>query len=285
MNVFERSRRLKGWINCFLRRRSPGKTFSLVGILLTLWTSGCAHNRQPQSWVRAEVLLPKLTALSTGPVAVLLTNGSAFRAEFTLTSEVATNPPEKISGQLFVRGTQLRWETRFDHSNGKSKPAGNFEVIWDATSNRGYAVSEALQGYATINPPVHSTNRATQVMAGPAERFQGQLVDKVSASVIGSNGQITHLELLRTQAPGNVPLQVRFSDGPQSVTLTLSEIQQTKLSEDLFLPPASFTKYANETALINELADREQSFSGGGRGPVGPEHRPGSPDRGQDDFH
>ena len=51
------------------------------------------------------------------------------------------------------------------------------------------------------------------------------------------------------------------------MTLTLTKVQDSKLPDDLFLPPEEFKKYVSATALVTELAFREQGVeNGGGKG-------------------
>jgi hypothetical protein len=242
-------------------RSIHGKGILLWGILLMLWAGGCAHTNGFTKG-GTEALLPKLTSVATGPVAVLLTNGNAFRSEFTMTLEDASEPPLQFSGRIFARGGKLRLETAFDKSNGKSMRADDFGVIWDVAAHQGYVFSEALQGYAPINEAVRFTNLPAQVIAGQTERIEGHPVDKANVTVMGNDGQTMILQLLRAQDMGNLPLQIHSFDSPQSFALALSKIQSVMPAEELFLPPDGFTKYESETAMLNELAARQRNVSG-----------------------
>src|SRR5271168_2573445 len=180
-----------------MRRRMFGFGILLLGAVLMSWTSGCAHSGEHNGSGRggAAVVLPRLTSLTTGAIAVLLTNGNPFNSEFTLTLDDTSKSPLKISGQVFAHGGKLLFETAFD----KSKRANKFGVIWDAAANQGYVYSEALQGYAPINASIHPTNLLTQVVDGQAERVEGHPVDKANVTVMGNDGQSTTFQISRAQ--------------------------------------------------------------------------------------
>lgn len=246
-----------------------GRGVLLLGLLFALWTSGCVHFGHHVARVGPEAALPKLTAVTTWPLALLLTNGSAFGAEFTLTLDNAPKPPLKLSGELLVRGGKLRLEVA--KSNGKSLRTGDFGVIWDAAAHQGYIFSEALQGCAPIKETVHCTNLLIQMAPEEAERIDGHPMDKANATVTGSDGQTILVQLLRAKDLGNLPLKIYSpADSPYSFALELSNIQLVKPAEKLFLPPDGFTEYDNATALLDELASRRQNEAGGDNDSAGP---------------
>jgi len=206
------------------------------------------------------MLLPKLTSMTTGGVAMLLTNGNTFSSEFTMTLEDGTERPLNVTGQAFRRGGKILIETAF----GKSERAGEFGVIWDVAANQGFVYSEALQGYAPINEAVQFTNLMTQVIDGQSERIEGHPIDKANVTVVGNDGQLTTFQISRSQDMGNLPLQIDLLTSPHPFTLALSKIQSIIPAEELFLPPDGFTKYESEAAMLDELAARQQSVLEGG---------------------
>lgn len=237
----------------------------LLVITFALWAAGCAHDN-PRNSVFAgggmDALVPKLTSVTTWPLALLLTNGQAYEAEFTMTLG-GTEPPVKLSGQLLVRGGKLRLEGAFDKSNPRFKRTGDFGVIWDEAAHQGYVFSEAMQGYAPVSVMVRCTNLVTQVMAGKTERIEGHPVDKANATVMGSDGQTITVALTRAQDLGNLPLKIDSLSGSQAFALALSNIQALVPGEELFSPPDGFTKYQSQTAMLEELTSRQLSVTGG----------------------
>src|SRR5271168_1672899 len=88
--------------NDSLRRRIHGNGILLLCVMFMLWTNGCAHTSERNGFGKggAAVLLPRLTSVTTGAIAVLLTDGNAFSSEFTMTLEGDSKRPLKISGQI-----------------------------------------------------------------------------------------------------------------------------------------------------------------------------------------
>lgn len=247
------------------KRSGQGNGIFFLCVMFTLWASGCAHTDQRSSFTHSGMgaLVPKLTSVTTWPLAVLLTNNGAFESDFTMTLGDASGPPSKLSGQLLVRGGKLRLETALDKSSRKSARMGDFGVIWDEAAHQGFVFSEALQGYAPINRPARYTNLLTQVTAGKNEPIDGHPVDRASVTVMGSDGQTIVVQLLRAEDMGNLPLHIESLNGPNSFTLALSKIHSVTPPEELFAPPDGFTKYQDETTMLNELETRLYTVLGG----------------------
>jgi len=216
---------------------------------------GCVH-RDPNAGREAEIMLPKLRMMITGPTAMLLTNLAGFQSECVITLSGASGTPRNYAGRLFARGGKLRLET----VPGKAKSASTltFGVIWDATSKRGYVFSDALQGYAVLAGSDWFTNVLTSV-AGQTEKMEGHAVDYVEVTATGGNHQKTVLQLNRAQDLSNLPLQIRQPDEPDSFTLRLTAVQTIVPPQGIFLPPDDFTKYESETAMLAELVARQHN--------------------------
>lgn len=239
----------------------------LAGFAIWWWTCGCVH-RESNAGRETEATLPKLTALMTGPVANLLTNQAGFESECAITLGGATKSERKISGRIFARGGKLRLETIPGKS--KSRGAGEFGVIWDVAASQGFVLSDALQGCAAVKGSVRFTNLLTGLATGQSDRMEGHPVDQVEVTAMGSDGQRTLLQLTRAQDLGDLPLQIRSADEPNSFVLTLSQVRLLLPAEALFQPPDGFTKYQSEPAMLDELAARQQDVFGEGHNQTGP---------------
>lgn len=222
----------------------------------TVLMNGCSSPNQPVGFAKGgvDILLPRLTSVATGPVAALLTNGSSFASEFTMTLQDVGDPALKISGQLFADGGKIRMETDFGKSTGKS---GNFGVIWDVAAKQGFIFSDALQGYAPIYEPARFTNLLTEVIDQDAGRIEGHPVNKANATFTDGNGHALSLQLLSAPDLGALPLQIYSRYPPQTFSLALSKIRPAAQAAGLFLPPDGFTKYESDTAMLNELGVRQ----------------------------
>lgn len=243
-----------------LNNNPPKRWRHLAGVLLcgfavSWWTCGCVH-RDLNAGREAEVTLPKLTALMTGPAALLLTNLTGFESECRISLAGGTGSPRNFSGRLFAHGGKLSLEMVPDKYKSASTRA--FGVIWDVASGQGYVFSEALQGYAALTGSGRFTNLLTAV-AGQTESLEGHPVDHADVTAIGADGQRIVLHLTRAQDLGNLPLQIRKTDEPDAFTLMLAKVQKGLPPEELFLPPDGFTKYESETALLDELNARQHN--------------------------
>jgi hypothetical protein len=210
--------------------------------------------------------LPKLTAVTAGPVAALLAHGPAFRSDFTLTFVQPPKPPLKWTGRMFARDGNFRLEAALVQSKKKNPGAGGFGVIWDDSVQQGFVVSETLQGYAPIASSMHFTNLLTRVEAGQTQRFEGHPTDQASVTVVDSSGDRLVLQVLRARDAGNLPVQVQSPAGEsESFTLTLANLKLVTPGADWFVPPDGFTKFENEQTLMDILAERIQSVYGKGQ--------------------
>jgi len=246
------------------RRLHPA--FLLPGLLCLLWTSGCNHN-PPSAYEQngAVMSLPKLTAVTTGPVAQLLTRGPAFASDFAMTFAQPPQAPRKWTGRLFVREGHFRLDAAFVGTKKKIPGADEFSVIWDAPTHQGFVTSETLQGYAPIATSIRFTNQVTRVLTGEPQRLDGHPVEPVEVIVMDDHADRVALQVLRAPDAGGLPLEIRSpADETQSFTLTLSNVKLVLPAADEFLPPDGFSKYENENTLMNVLAERMQSLYGRG---------------------
>jgi hypothetical protein len=234
-----------------------------AGLALLLGTCGCFRGNPNAGGLgrQAEVTFTRLSTVMTGPTANLLTNVGGFQADCVITlSAPEAKRPQKLAGEIFVRGQKLRLET----APGKSKAAnpGQFGIIWDAGSRRGFAFSEALQGYAPLGATVQFTNVAMASVPGQPDQFEGHLVEHGELTVIGADGQKRVLQVTRAKDLDNVPLLIESASEPNAFALTLTKVQPGVPGDDLFQPPDGFTKYESQPALLNELAARMQDVFG-----------------------
>ena len=205
-------------------------------------------------------MLPKLTSVAICPLAPLFPPESVFESEFTMTWRDEPAPPVELTGRLLMQSGKFRLEVV--KINGKSVGTRDFGVVWDSKAKNGFVFSDALQGYAPVLQAVACTNLFTQTMAGENEPIDGHPVSKANVTEMASDGQTMTVQSFRARDLGDLPLKVdSLTGGPVSFVLALSKIHAARLVEELFLPPDGFTKYESETAMLNELADRQQDMS------------------------
>jgi len=241
----------------------------LGAVLLAACLAGCSSSGgNPHDPVSARggvsVVLPQVIVVTTGPVALLATNGGAYSAEFTLTFDNPGGKPLKLSGVLLVAGGKVRAE--YVRANGKPLPGGALDVIWDAAAQRGWVISEALQACARVNDAVHCTNVVTETAAGATGAVDGHPVDRAKTVLQCANGHLITLQVARARDLGGAPLQIQLVSRTDGFGLGLTKVQAVKLPDDLFLPPEDFEKFASAATLVDELAFRQHDVNVGNRG-------------------
>ena len=250
--------------NAVANPRGVGRVVSILVAAMLAWTAGCAHTREERARNDAMRILPKITAVITGPAALLLTNTPGFQSEYQLSFDDHGKASTKPLGLLFVRGAKIA--VTLGDAHGKAGSGGAFAVVWDAVAAQGYVSSEALQGYARLGGAAGCSNVVTQTEAGGPQHLDGRLVEKVMAIATSTNGERLSWELTSDVEHGRFPMQIRSLQGAPNFTLTLTKTQASVPPEEIFSRPVEFTKYASEAALLSELETREQEYRGQGIG-------------------
>lgn len=225
------------------------------------WNCGCAHAHREHARNGRAGILPEVTAIITGPAALLLTNAVGFQAEYNLSIDGDLNSAANAAGQFLTRGAEVR--LTLGTAKSGTGAASGFIIVWDAAARRGFVLSEALQGYAPIGGSDCFSNLLMEETGSAPQRLDGHVVEKVNATITGCNGQAQAFELSRS---GNLPMEIHSSNAAPNFTLRFSKIEVAAPSGELFLLPKDFTKYDSEESLLAELASRQQDFQGGGHG-------------------
>ncbi len=216
------------------RRDGPGAAFRFPALAaLALFAGGCAHTGSTVDPARepVQMLLPKLTVAVTGPAAGLLTNLDGFDCQFSVNFGAPGQDELTVNGALHERGGKLCFAPVFKAARRKALDAGGFIVIWDPAGRQGYVLSDALQGFAPV------------VADAPAAKAP-------------------ELQVERAKDLNGLAIRIQSTDESRPFTLTLSGIKPGLPPEGMFAPPDGLTKYASETALLEELAARQRMVMG-----------------------
>ena len=221
---------------------------------------------------------PEPPVFLSGPMALLLTNADGFRARVTLETRSSSNRLaalpgrrsglEVLAGELLGRGSKLLFTSGAGGSGGKGAGAGANTFIWDVAQNRGFILSEPLQGYAPISSSARFTNLVlkTRPDNSTPRKVAGQRCDPQEAIVTSSDGVAAVFQVWRAADLKGLPLQISSAAGPATISLSFSKIRLEVPPSDVFLPPDSFTKYDNPEAMMTELAARQQDIRRTGTG-------------------
>ena len=157
--------------------------------------------------------------------------------------------------------------------NGKILRGGMI-FIWDGMVQRGYVVSEALQGYA----PLTAAGRVALVMAkdetGVAEEANGHACHRVERTAVLSGGFTVKMSEWRADDLRRFPVRIRTESEGETVTVDLTDVRFEIPPVELFAPPGGFTQYGSAGELINELMIRESALKHGPSGESGPAGQP-----------
>ena len=228
---------------------------------LVLLVAGCSRDdMEDRGRAFTPVLAARPPAFVTRPMVVLLTNRTGYSAHVEAQAEALTENERSVSGQLLCRGGKLFFASESSAgSKGLGRPGG-FSYIWDAASNSGYVLSEALQGYA----PVGSTARATNVVTGAGQaapdKIAGYACTSELAAVQLDDGSTANFQVMRAPALGGFPIRITAFTNSVPLTVTFSKIKLEAPPAELFSPPDGFTKYPSPDAMSDEIAVRQHNL-------------------------
>src|SRR5256885_4130110 len=136
------------------------------GILLT----GCAQHREFSGEQQRVMSTPP--AFLTGPMVLLLTNAQSFNAQLTYETSTAWGSTQTVSGSFTGAGSKLAFQPALPKSSRKNIEA-RMSFVWDTAQNSGYAINDALQGYAPFSANVRFTNFISSKVNSMPERISG----------------------------------------------------------------------------------------------------------------
>ena len=185
----------------------------------------------------------------TGPMGVLLTNGSGYSAHATVQNESLGAPQGVNSGQILCRGSKLLFAPASGEPKKKQGRGGGFAFIWDVATGRGYVLSGALQAYAPVSSSVHATNVVRESQSSAL----------ANATVQMSDGTTQNFQCSPGEAAG-VPGRISAIGGQLPLVVSLSALHTGLPAEDIFTPPDDFSKYSSPEAMADELAARQRNL-------------------------
>ena len=251
----QRNKSLKLW--------RAGAWQSAAAMLLTAaMFAGCARFRdQSDSQGMGGAFLPPMPpSFENGPAVVLLTNIAGFIGKVVLANGGNLDLEPPVSGQLFVGGDKLLFAPEVSGSKKKRARAGGYSFIWDAAENRGYVLSEALQGYAPVSSNRSVSNIISRVVTLSVDNVDGHRCEQQEVTVLSSDGSKAVFDVWRATDLKGVPVQITGIMNGNPFKLSLSKIRLEIPPADVFVPPEAFTRYESAEALLNELLLRQHNI-------------------------
>ncbi len=218
--------------------------------------AGCAHWRNKD---RIGLIPPPVPPFLNGPMAVLLTNASGFSCHVAMTTGSPPIPGETVSGQLLCRGAQLLFAPDAHWLAGKRFARGAFSFVWDVAAQRGYLLSETLQGYAPISSQVRATNVLAVASRAASEKVGGHQCQRTEVEVDSSDGSKAPFQVWRASDLKAAPLRIATA-APGRVIVNFSKIRDEAPSSRLFVPPDGFTRHDSAETMMAEMAMRQESL-------------------------
>jgi len=202
----------------------------------------------------------------TGPASAVLAGFDGFSADVVATSPSFPGGPA-AAGEVIGRQGRLIFQplTTAKVKKGKIVRGGMF-FIWDSAAQRGFVVSEALQGYAPLTASCQITNVAAESKEAVSEQVNGHPCHRLEKRVALSDGSTARLTEWSADDLNRFPVRMRTERGGRQETVDFSEVRLDVPGPELFVPPGGFTQYATPAALISELIIRESSFRTGASG-------------------
>jgi hypothetical protein len=133
--------------------------------------------------------------------------------------------------------------------------------IWNVVENRGFLLNGPLQAYAPMSSNIRFTNVVVTGGGNNAapEKVAGHMCQRSDVKVEASDGTETLLQIWRARDLKGMPVRVTCNVNGKPFTFGLSKLRLESPPNDLFVPPADFTKYTSAEAMMNELVARQQN--------------------------
>ena len=205
------------------------------------------------------VVMPTPPGFLSGPVSVLLTNGG-YGAHLEVQAQSRLDTDRSSSGQLVCLGSKLLYAPETDESVDAQRGRGSYLFIWDVAENRGYVLSEALQGYAPVSAGLHVTNVLMEPVAAAGQRFAGHPCESARADIQMADGTTAGFEVLKAIDLKDFPIRIESRTNAHVFTLSFSKVLLEPPSAKVFTPPDGFTEYSSPEAMADELAAREHNL-------------------------
>jgi len=225
----------------------------LFGILI----AGCAHHKEFSGTEQRDLATPP--AFLTGPMALLLTNANSYNAQIVYEARTAWGPTQAITGSFVGTGAKLAFEPELPKAS-RQNTQGAMVFVWDTAQSSGYALNDALQGYAPYSGSVQFTNVVVEKQNSLTERIAGHECQRETAIAFGNDGSTSLLQVWRAADLQGFPVRVSGGSNSTAGILTFTKIQLGRPAEFL-MSQQGFTKYQSPDAMVMELVARQHSFS------------------------
>jgi hypothetical protein len=244
-------------------KKSSGAVITLLAVALLC---GCAAPNTASPFHAGDEKPPDFLV---GPITMVLTNRPGFSAHVVATVGPPDGRGQTNLGELLERDGRLIFEPELEIKSKHTLAASGLLFIWNENRHSGYVVSDALQGFAPVDPALDIPTLAVESMTDKKDvkKIDGRVCHRWEAVVPFANGMKVPVTLWQTDDAIKFPMRIECSNGTDVMTLNFSELRLESPPEDLFEPPEGFTSYASASALMNELLQRNAKYTAPRTGP------------------
>jgi len=230
---------------------------------VVLLANGCAHSRKDAEVDLVSTGVARPPVFLVGPAALLLTNAAGYIAAIHVQGDSVMGKPEVTTGELLARGSKLFFVPDAS-THQRAGRGGGLSFIWDAAERKGYVLDEPMQAYAPISSSVQFTNLAVLSSESLATvKLAGSLCRRATATASAADGSTTSFQICQSAETG---LALQITSTQPRFDLQFSKLELRAPANDVFAPPAGFTRYDSLEAMMNELASRQHDIRRAGHG-------------------
>jgi hypothetical protein len=226
-------------------------------ILFGLLVAGCVHHKEFSGAEQRILATPP--AFLTGPMALLLTNANSYTAQIVFQTPTAWGSTQAVRGDLTSAGSKLAFQPELSEAARKNTQ-GKMVFVWDTAQNSGYALNDALQGYAPYSGNTQFTNVVATKKDSSSERIAGHDCQEEGSMALATNGSTNLLQVWRAADLRGFPVRISSTSLATAGVLTITRLQFGRPAEFL-MSQEGFTKYESPDAMVTELVARQHNFS------------------------
>jgi hypothetical protein len=191
-------------------------------------------------------------------MALLLTNADSFNAQLAYETRTAWGSTQTVTGSFTGTGSKVAFQPTPPKSSRKNTQTW-MSFVWDTAQSSGYAINDALQGYAPFSANVRFTNVISSESTSMPQRISGYSCQEENATVLGTDGSINQVRVWRPADLRGLPVRISVGTSTNTSVLTLSKVQFGQPAE-FFMAHEGFTKYDSPDAMVTELVARQHNL-------------------------
>jgi hypothetical protein len=246
------------WISRFYRQDAVGLRLVLLlaGLAAPVFCAGCSSDERTDFSLEERRLAsaPEPPPVLNVAVIALLTNQPGFGAHARIERGSAVENKKPLEGGLLHRGNEFLFAAEAQDKRARGR---EMTFIWNWAQNAGYALNDALPGYAPIPPRAQITKLENTGGVPSAEKINGHLCREDQLSVTLTDGSEMQLRVWRASDLNAFPVRIRSDGGSPRFTVDFTDIRLQDPSAGLFEIPHDFAKYETPKAMFDELFRRE----------------------------